>query len=95
MGEVRSAIEQFTYLSGRISFFDTEVSEPIYFNSVENFSEVIPVGGGETSFSCIFKYMKEYFEELPTAIIVLTDGLASYLAESEALEIRLLKTFML
>lgn len=91
MGEVKSAIEQFTYLSGKISFFDTEVSEPVSFDSVDILSEVTPIGGGGTSFRCIFKYMKEYFEdELPTAVIVLTDGYASYPAESKALDVPVL-----
>lgn len=91
MGEVKSAIEQFTYLSGKISFFDTEVSEPVSFDSVDTLSEVTPIGGGGTSFRCIFKYMKEYFEdELPTAVIVLTDGYASYPAESNALDVPVL-----
>lgn len=91
MGEVKSAIEQFTYLSGKISFFDTEVSEPVSFDSVDTLSEVTPIGGGGTSFRCIFKYMKEYFEdELPTAVIVLTDGYASYPSESKALDVPVL-----
>lgn len=51
----------------------------------------MPVGGGGTSFGCIFKYMKEYFEdELPTAVIVLTDGYARYPAESKALDVPVL-----
>lgn len=91
VGEVKAAIEQFDHLSGRLSFFDTDVSEPVDFESVEEISGVEPVGGGGTSFGCIFEYMKEHFiEELPTAVIVLTDGYAKYPDEDSALDVPVL-----
>lgn len=89
--EVKSAIEQFDYLSGKLSFFDTSVSMPKDFNSVEDLKEIEPVGGGGTSFHCIFEYMQDYFEEnLPTAVIVLTDGYAIYPEEDIAMGVPVL-----
>lgn len=89
--EIKAAIEQFHYLSGKLSFFDTSVTEPAEFDSVEQLKEITPVGGGGTSFYSIFKAMKEYFgDELPTAVIVLTDGYAVYPDEEVALGIPVL-----
>ena len=90
-GEVKAAIEQFDYLTGKLSFFDTRVSEPKDFDSIEDLKNIEPVGGGGTSFHCIFEYMKEKFtDEYPTAVIVLTDGYASYPDEAIALRVPVL-----
>lgn len=89
--EVKAAINQFKHLSGRLSFFDTEVTEPIAFESIEDLREIRPVGGGGTSFHSIFEYMKEHMEEqLPTAVIILTDGYAKYPPEEHALGVPVL-----
>lgn len=89
--EVKSAIEQFDYLSGKLSFFDTRVSEPKDFDSVDSLKEIEPVGGGGTSFHCIFEYMRDYFKEsLPTAVIILTDGYAAYPDEDVAMGVPVL-----
>jgi len=89
--EIKAAIEQFDYLRGKLSFFDTRVSEPKDFGSVEDLKEIEPVGGGGTSFHCIFKYMKDNFtEEYPTAVIILSDGYAKYPDEENALDVPVL-----
>lgn len=89
--EISAAIEQFDYLDGKISFFDTKVSEPKEFDSVEKLKKMKAVGGGGTSFHCIFRYMKEHMtEKLPTAIIILTDGLAVFPDESATLGVPVL-----
>ena len=90
-GEIKAAIEQFDYLTGKLSFFDTRVSEPKDVDSVEDLKNIEPVGGGGTSFHCIFEYMKENFmDEYPTAVIVLTDGYAYYPKEEIALGVPVL-----
>lgn len=89
--EIRSAIEQFDNLTGKFSFFDTRVSEPKEFDSIEALNEIEPIGGGGTSFHCIFKYMQEEFKDkYPTAVIVLTDGYADYPKEEAALGVPVL-----
>ena len=58
---------------------DTEVSEPELFESVDELNRITPIGGGGTSFKAIFGFMKEHYEdELPTAVIILTDGYAEF-----------------
>lgn len=89
--EVKSAVEEFAKLSGRISFFDTTVTEPQNFDDVESLLSVQAKGGGGTSFRAIFRYMKEHMEEkLPTAVIILTDGYADYPSEDVALSVPVL-----
>lgn len=89
--EVGAAIEQFDYLSGILSFFDTHVTEPVPFDSVEELQKITPEGGGGTSFSIIFHYMKEHMmEKLPTAIVIMTDGCAVYPPEEVTLDVPVL-----
>ncbi len=84
--EIKDAIRQIDTLEGKISFFDTEVTEPIQFETIEDVNLIRPIGGGGTSFKVIFKKMPEYFEEeLPTAVIIITDGYADFPKETAAL----------
>lgn len=84
--EIKAAINQFDSLSGKLSFFDMVVSEPKEFADVDTLKSIEPVGGGGTSFHCIFKYMEEHMiNELPTAVIILTDGYAPFPQEEIAL----------
>lgn len=90
-GEIKTAIEQFTYLEGYLSFFDTVVTEPVKFDSMESLYEIKPTGGGGTSFQIIFEYMKEnMLTDLPEAVIILTDGYALYPEKKEALGVPVL-----
>ncbi len=83
--EVKAAIEQYRGLAGKLSFFDTKVTEPIEFSNIEDLREVKAVGRGGTSFREIFRYMKEYMmQDLPIGIVVLTDGYAYFPKEEEA-----------
>ena len=89
--EVKAAVIQFEELSAKLSFFDGLVSEPVEFNSVESLGEITPVGGGGTSFEAIFKYMEDNMtDNLPTAVIILTDGYAKYPPERAALDVPVL-----
>lgn len=84
--EVKSCLEQLPFLRGKLSFFDTTVSDPVEFHEVQDLEKMKPTGGGGTSFHCIFKYMKAHMAEtLPTAVIILTDGYADYPDEEAAL----------
>ena len=72
--EVQDAIRQ-TELSGAVSFFDGEVTEPESFATVEDFKRSTPKGGGGTNYHVIFQYLQEkLFQELPKAILIFTDG---------------------
>ena len=78
MSEIESATNQIENISAYISFFDCDVSTPINFENQKEFKKITPVGGGGTSFKNIFKKMEDYFTDLPSGIIILTDGYASF-----------------
>ena len=80
MSEIVGAIGQFEgHLSAYISFFDTSISEPKPFTSIKEFANVKPSGGGGTSFDVIFDSLKNFFKsELPSLIIILSDGYALF-----------------
>jgi len=78
--EIHGAIEQFNgKLSGWLGFFDAVVVPPKSFDSVENFKLIRPKGGGGTDFSVIFKYIKDKMQDnMPQAVVILTDGYAEF-----------------
>lgn len=81
--EIFGAVSQVQTLTGWISSFDTEVSEPVEFSSVEDVRAYQPVGCGGTSFTAIFESIDKYFpDEYPKLIIIITDGYA-YVPEKE------------
>ena len=81
--EILGAIEQFDgKLSGYLGFFDTAITEPTPFTSLEEFRVIRPKGGGGTSFIPIFDYATVQAEKPPASIIILTDGYAPYPDES-------------
>ncbi len=92
--EIRAALNQLNGLEGMLSFFDTDVTEPQPFEDEETLMAIRPTGGGGTSFHCIFKYMAEHMneteEDLPVAVIILTDGYAWFPREEAALGVPVL-----
>ena len=90
--EIKGAIEQFGgKLEGKLGFFDTEVSPPVPFESVSDLMSIVPHGGGGTDFCKIFEYLAyDYREELPSCIVIFTDGYGPYPSESAALGIPVL-----
>ena len=91
LSEIRQAILLFNHLSGMLSFFDTHVTDPISFEDEEDLLDIPADGGGGTSFAAIFRFLKEFSQEdMPSAIIVLTDGYCSYPKESAAMDIPVL-----
>ena len=90
-GEIKAITEQFTSLQAKFSCFDTSVTEPVVFSDKEDLKDVKLIGGGGTSFHCIFEYLKKYMmEDPPAAIIIMTDGYAFYPKKEVALEIPVL-----
>lgn len=91
MSEIRQAILLFDHLSGKLSFFDTQVTEPVPFEDEEDLLHIPASGGGGTSFAAIFHFLEEFPEdEMPSAIIVLTDGECPYPKEEAAMDIPVL-----
>ncbi len=90
--EICSAIEQFNgKLEGLLSFTEGFVTEPIPFSSVEELTAIKPIGGGGNDFSAIFKYMKNnMIDNLPSQIIIITDGYDSFPKESETMGVPVL-----
>ena len=82
---IKQAIEQYNgKLKGWIAFFDASVSEPMPFEDVDDLSKVQPVGGGGTSFQCIFDYINNEMKERPNSLVILTDGFSDFPDEKEA-----------
>lgn len=74
MSEVRDAMRQVS-LTGAISYFDTDITEPRSFDTEDELEKIIPEGGGGTSFQVIFHYLKEHLSmDLPKAILIFSDG---------------------
>lgn len=90
--EIKGALEQFNgALSGKVAFFDCVVQEPIWeFDDIHSLLKIKPSGGGGTSFHAIFKYIKSKMEQLPEAIVILTDGRAIFPKEEEVLDLPVL-----
>lgn len=89
--EIRACLEQLAGVEGRLSFFDTEVTEPLELRTADDLKDAVPEGGGATSFYCIFEYLKECAAaDLPDAVIILTDGYAQWPPEEEAMGIPVL-----
>lgn len=89
--EIRDALAQVDSFEGMLSFFDTAVTEPVAFETVEELEDMMPVGGGGTSFSAIFSFLKERMEEeLPALILILTDGYAPFPKEEQALGVEVI-----
>lgn len=90
--EISGAIEQFEgKLNGKLGFFDCEVTELIDFESVDDIREIIPYGGGGTSFGIIFEYVRAHiYEFMPAMIVIFTDGYAMFPEESSAMNIPVL-----
>lgn len=84
--EMRSAIEQFDgILTGKLGFFDTAVTQPLPFESVSDLIGITPYGGGGTDFSTVFTYLHNDCHELPSCVIIFTDGYGTFPPESDAM----------
>lgn len=89
--EIRNAVITLERLSGQISFFDHGITEPKAFRDIKTLNECRPIGRGGTDFSVIFHYLRDFMlEQLPKAIIILTDGYAPFPNESVALGVPVL-----
>lgn len=90
--EVYGALEQYEgKLEGWVGFFDSEVKDPIPFVEKGKLNEIVPRGGGGTSFTEIFEYIQNrMIDDLPVSIIVLTDGYADFPKEEASLGIPVL-----
>ena len=83
--QIKDAINQIGNVCGELSFFDSTVSNPVPFESVEDISKIEPIGNGGTDFIEIFNSMGKYYsEELPQLIIIITDGYATFPEENAA-----------
>ena len=83
--ELHGAIEQFPGLQGMIGFFDAHVHRPVPFDSVNSLSQIVPRGGGGTSFYALFREIRAWFSEiLPSCIVVITDGIGTFPDEKAA-----------
>lgn len=94
MNEIYGALTQVD-LEGWVSFFDTDISEPVPFESAEDLDKISPVGGGGTSFNIIFSSIQKNFsDEFPEIIVILTDGYAPFPEEKAAMGIPVIWTII-
>lgn len=88
--EILDAMRQ-ARLKGKISFFDSNITEPEPFESEAELKKITPNGGGGTSFQIIFDYLQErMYPEMPKAILIFTDGFARWPEEQDAMEVPVL-----
>lgn len=84
-GEICAAIEQYDgSLQGKLGFFDTRVTTPVHFGSIQQLLKIRPKGNGGTDFGCIFRYINSFSDKDPSCIVIITDGLGEYPAEEAA-----------
>jgi predicted metal-dependent peptidase len=77
--EIYSACQQIDNVTGKLFFFDTQVSEPNSFESIEELKTIEPIGGGGTDFNAVFGTLENTDDdELPVLILILTDGYAPF-----------------
>ncbi len=89
--EICAAIEQYDgALQGKLGFFDTQVTVPQPFGSIQQLLKIRPRGNGGTDFGCIFRYVNRFPEKPPACIVIFTDGKGDYPPEEEALGIPVL-----
>ena len=90
MAEILDAMRQ-AGLKGRISFFDSNITEPEPFEFENDLKNLTAQGGGGTSFHIIFRYLKEkLYPDLPRAILIFTDGYARFPGQKAALDVPVL-----
>lgn len=83
--EIKCCVSGLGHLGGKLSFFDVKLTEPVDFCRVDDLKDIKPVGGGGTDFSCIFRGLDTHMQDgYPTAIVVMTDGEASFNDENLA-----------
>lgn len=90
--EIKGAIDRYNgKLKGWLGFFDAEAVAPEPFEDEASFRLIKPKGGGGTDFQVIFDYVRQHMkDELPSCIVILTDGYAPFPKEKEAMGIPVL-----
>lgn len=90
--EIKSAINQFDgWFSCEVGFFDTEVKSVDKIECIEDIKKLKPKGFGGTEFACIFEYIKNnMYDNLPKALVVLTDGYSWFPPEKDTLNLPIL-----
>ena len=90
--EINAAILQFNgKIEGHIGFFDATVKKVVPFDQDTDVLAIRPYGRGGTNFHAVFEYVQENMaDDLPTKIVILSDGEAVYPKEEEALGIPVL-----
>ena len=90
--EIKGAIDQFDgKLNGLLGFFDAQVVPPVPFCDEESLLDIKIQGGGGTDFEVVFDYISTKMQDdLPSIIIILTDGYAPFPKESVSLGIPVL-----
>jgi predicted metal-dependent peptidase len=75
LGEVQGIMDQFSAYRIHVLTFDTEVYNPVTYNSdnLDSICDYEISGGGGTDFDCVYNYLKEEQIE-PKRLIMFTDG---------------------
>ena len=75
LGEVQGIMDQFSAYRIHVLTFDTEVYNPVTYNSdnLDSICDYEISGGGGTDFDCVYNYLKENEIE-PKRLVMFTDG---------------------
>lgn len=90
--EIKGVMEQFGgKLTGELGFFDTSVTEPQPFESVDELYSIKAYGGGGTDFRIIFDYISQHrADNLPACMIIYTDAYGLFPDEDKVPDIPIL-----
>lgn len=84
--ELAGGMRQVPSMNCLVSFFDTEITEPVPLSRPQEIADLAPKGGGGTSFEPIFKTLGDLARNRDVAgTLILTDGYASFPEEAKAL----------
>lgn len=80
-------------LSGVMGFFDTKVRAAFPLRLVEEWRQIVPVGGGGTDYGCVFAWCGDRKTAPPSCVVIFTDGKADFPDVTAAREIPVLWLF--
>jgi predicted metal-dependent peptidase len=75
LSEIQGIMDSFPAYKIHVFSWDTEVGNPVQYDSdnLDSMVDYVPVGGGGTDVNCVYNYLKDQEIE-PRRLVVFTDG---------------------